>query len=238
MLKRSISIGFVFTVCFCAVSFINSANASNTNDINAEEYYINEIHVEPLNLNTIESPVEETVSDVYIEVEPEIEEQTEQESSEEIEEAETTIEETAEVEESYTSKYVPSDSGFKSYMSYKAITSKSSPQYKLQQQAYTGEYGIRMVDDRYCIALGSYYTTNIGTRVDVVMENGSVLKCILSDQKDNKHTDSQNIRAKDGSIVEFVVDKKLLHKSAKQMGDISYADAKFSGEISEIRIYE
>ena len=102
MLRKSISIGFVFTVCFCAVSFINSANASNTNDINAEEYYINEIHVEPLNLNTIESPVEETVSDVYIEIEPEIEEQTEQESLEEIEETET-IEETEEVEESYTS---------------------------------------------------------------------------------------------------------------------------------------
>ena len=58
--------------------------------------------------------------------------------------------------EGYTTKAVPSNNSFKAYMSYTAITNTSSPQYKLQQQAYTGNYGIRMVDDRYCIAVGSY----------------------------------------------------------------------------------
>lgn len=143
-----------------------------------------------------------------------------------------------ETEPEYITKYVPSNNSFKSYMSYKAITSKSSPQYKLQQQAYTGEYGIRMVDGRYCIALGSFYSNKIGTKIDLVMANGSVLKCILSDQKANIHTDAQNIRAQDGSVVEFVIDKNSLHPMAKRMGNISYAADKFSGEIKEIRVYQ
>lgn len=139
--------------------------------------------------------------------------------------------------ENYISKYVPSNNSFKSYMSYKAITSKSSPQYKLQQQAYTDEYGLRKIDDRYMIALGTFYTSVIGTKVDLVMANGSVIKCIIGDIKSNQHTCPDNIRARDGSIVEFIIDSKTLHKTAKQMGNISFVHDKFSGEIIEIKIY-
>ena len=142
----------------------------------------------------------------------------------------------------YITKYVPSNNSFKSYMGYKAITSKSSPQYKLQLQAYTGEYGIRMVnidgENRYCIALGSFYTTKIGTKIDVVMANGNILKCILGDMKANIHTDAQNIRARDGSVVEFIIDSTSLHPMARRMGNVSYAAEKFSGEIKEIRVYQ
>lgn len=171
-----------------------------------------------------------------IEIEPLELEEVEESTEEKLEELEEDIPE--ETNENYTAKYVPSNNSFKSYMSYKAITSKSSPQYKLQQQAYTGEYGIRMIGDRYCIALGSFYTTTIGTKVDVVMENGNILKCILGDQKANIHTDKQNIRARDGSVVEFLIDKRSLNKTAKIMGDLSHADNKFSGEILEIRVYQ
>lgn len=173
-----------------------------------------------------------------IKEEKQVEEQTEQtlEAAKETVEVAKVVE--LKEEPKYITKYVPSGNSFKSYMSYKAITSKSSPQYKLQQQAYTGEYGLRMVEDRYCIALGSYYTTKIGTKVDVVMANGSILKCILGDMKANIHTDSQNIRAQDGSVVEFLIDKNSLHPMARRMGNISYAADKFSGEIKEIRVYQ
>ena len=57
----------------------------------------------------------------------------------------------------YTSYNVPDNSGFKSYMSYKTITNKTSKQYNLQQKAHTGDYGIRMVSDRYCVVLGTYF---------------------------------------------------------------------------------
>lgn len=141
-------------------------------------------------------------------------------------------------ENNYVVKDVPSNSSFKSYMSYSAITNKSSEQYKLQQQAETGDYGIRMIDDRYLIALGTYYTSEIGTEVDIVMENNSILKCILGDIKADIHTDKDNIKTKDGSVVEFIVDTESLHKDAKFHGDLSYCNEDFSGEIAEIKIYE
>ena len=89
----------------------------------------------------------------------------------------------------YTIIDVPANSGFKSYMPYTAITSKNSNQYKLQHtEAYTGEHGIRQVDGRYCIALGSYFGKEIGTYYDLVLENGTVIPCILADRKADIHT--------------------------------------------------
>ena len=50
---------------------------------------------------------------------------------------------------------VPKYSGYKSWMPYTAITSISSPQYFLQNEyAYTGTYGIRQINGRYCVAIG------------------------------------------------------------------------------------
>lgn len=139
----------------------------------------------------------------------------------------------------YTTKPVPANNGFKAYMSYKAISSRNSSQYKLQQRAYTGNYGIRMVDDRYCIAVGSYYTTQIGTKIDVIMENGNVIKCILGDVKADKHTDATNRANPNGCIVEFIVDMNSLDRTCRRMGDMSYVSSGgLKGEIKAIRVYD
>ena len=87
-------------------------------------------------------------------------------------------------------------------MSYKCITSTSSPQYKLQKnKAYTGKYGIRQVDGRYCVAIGSHFTSKIGILFDLILENGIVIPCILSDQKADEDTDSRNIVTKDNDCL-------------------------------------
>jgi hypothetical protein len=139
----------------------------------------------------------------------------------------------------YTTMPTPSNNSFKAYMSYRAITSTNSPQYKLQQRAYTGNYGIRMVDDRYCIAVGSYYTTKIGTKIDVLMENGTVIKCVLADCKANKHTDSTNRANPNGGIVEFIVDINNLDSTCRRMGDMSYVSSGgLKGEVQYIRVYD
>lgn len=141
--------------------------------------------------------------------------------------------------EGYTTKAVPSNNSFKAYMSYTAITNTSSPQYKLQQQAYTGNYGIRMVDDRYCIAVGSYYTTTIGTKIDVIMENGHVIKCIVGDCKADAHTDSTHRANPNGCVVEFIVDMSALDSTCRRMGDMSYVSSLgLDGEISALRVYD
>lgn len=106
------------------------------------------------------------------------------------------------------------ESGCKSYkityMPYTAVTYKPSDQYKLlnSEFCYTDtETGIRMVDERYCIALGSGYTHDIGTKVNLVFEDGTILRCILGDCKADEHTDKTNrYHSVDGSVAEFIVD--------------------------------
>lgn len=139
---------------------------------------------------------------------------------------------------SYNNMSVPSINSIKSYMDYRCITLKSSRQYALQNSlAYTGEQGIRMVGDRYCIAVGSYYTTTIGQYIDVELENGKVIKGILADCKDDKHTDSTNRINPNGSVVEFVVDTDALDKTAKKTGDISYVNG-WNSKIINIKVYD
>lgn len=135
---------------------------------------------------------------------------------------------------------VPQNRGFKSYMPYTAITSTGSKQYKLQHQyAYTGNYGIRQVNDRYCIALGTYYTDQIGQELDLILENGVVIPCILADQKANVDTDSSNkITLHNGCVAEFVVDRSSLYRMAKRMGDISFCCDEWNSPVSKIRVYD
>lgn len=127
--------------------------------------------------------------------------------------------------------------GIKSFMSYKTITSESSPQYKLQQIAYTGNYGIRQVNGRYCIAVGSYFTTDVGIYIDLILENGEIIPCILGDCKDDKHTDTQHIITYDGSLAEFIVDTHSLDSNAKLHGDVSKCN-NWDSTIIGVKIYD
>lgn len=57
-------------------------------------------------------------------------------------------------------------SSFKSYMDFRCITNRSSLQYKMQQQAYTDENGLRKIGEYYCVAMGTYYG-NLGDKLYV-----------------------------------------------------------------------
>lgn len=134
---------------------------------------------------------------------------------------------------------VPSNNSFKSYMDGDRIKSESSDQYKLKDKyILDSKTGVWTVDQRYCIAVGSYYTKQIGTYIDVVMENGSTLKCILAECKSDIDTDSTNRQNPNGSVIEFVVNTSSLPSIARQMGNCSYADESMFGEIQSIIVYE
>lgn len=140
---------------------------------------------------------------------------------------------------SYKEYTVPITSGFKSYMPYTAITSRESKQYKLQQMAYTGNYGIRMVDGRYCVALGTAFNADVGTYFDLILANETVISCVVSDVKSDKHTDSSNmITVASGCLTEFVIDNSALDKNAKRMGDISYCCEEWNSRVEKIRVYD
>ena len=96
-----------------------------------------------------------------------------------------------------------------------------------------------MVEGRYCIALGSYFTTTIGQYIDIVLANGTVIPCILGDQKADAHTDSLHVAHRtDGSVVEFIVDKKVLPNTPKRMGNISYSYDEWRSPVVQIIVYD
>lgn len=127
----------------------------------------------------------------------------------------------------------------KTWMPYTAITSRGSKQYKLQQIAYTGDYGIRMVNGRYCVALGSHFGCEIGQYFDLILANDEVIPCIMSDQKANKHTDSANIvTISTNCLSEFIVDRQALNRNAKRDGDISSCCPEWESTVRQIKVYE
>lgn len=148
----------------------------------------------------------------------------------------------------------------KIYTDYRAVTSKTSEQYKLLKQTITdSRTGIRVIEDRYgdmryCVALGSYWARNqIGLLVDFYMDNGYILKCVVCDIKQNEHT--MGGQKKYGYIandlIEFYVDTKAigtvdwyadengtLIPLSYPAGDVSSIGEEFSGGIKFIIIYE
>ena len=139
----------------------------------------------------------------------------------------------------YTKFSLPENSGFKSFMDYRAITATGSDQYKLQMlYAETGSNGIRMVNGRYCVAVGSRFTNDIGQYFDLILANGIVIPCVLADQKADVHTDSNNIITEhNGCLSEFVVDTGYLNSTVKQRGNISYAEEGWDSPVVELKLY-
>ena len=132
------------------------------------------------------------------------------------------------------SVWYPGGGEFKCYMDYRAITSTGSPQYQLQQEAYTDEYGLRKVGDYYCVALGSAFGSEIGTRYIITLSSGNQVPVILADQKADKHTTPDNTRDYGGAVIEFVVDTPVMPSAVRQSGSVS-SIPKFAGEVVEIR---
>lgn len=129
------------------------------------------------------------------------------------------------------------NTGFKSYMDYRAITNKNSAQWDLQTKCWTDKDGLRRKGDYYVVALGSYYADHIGDRFIVTLDTGVEIPVIVGDLKADKHTDATNryTLTEDGrkNILEFVVDTQSLPEMARKMGDISYVGG-FKGNVRSI----
>lgn len=144
----------------------------------------------------------------------------------------------------YTSLALPdvSDNSFKSYMSYKAITNTASTQYKMQQEAWTDDMGLRRYGDDYMVAMGTYYAEQCGERFRITLDTDEVFTVVTGDIKADCHTNKNHMYSsvynydgtfRSANILEFIVDTKKLDKYPKNLGDISGYD-KFSGNITKI----
>lgn len=113
-----------------------------------------------------------------------------------------------------------------SYMDYRTITDPSSDQWRLQQKAVTDPVtGIRTVNGRYCVAVGSAISTTKGAYIDVTLQNGVRIPCVLADCKRDCDTIDTFVGA-DGGIVEFVVDANALPNQVQLLGS---NEAQFNG---------
>lgn len=126
----------------------------------------------------------------------------------------------------------------KTFAYYTAVTVRNSPQYKLlnSPECYTDpETGIRMVDGCYCVALGSYYGSKIGTKYKITVSSGNSFNVILCDQKANRHTDKNNQYAtRSNDFVEFYVEKGKVPASVRGSYDRL---EQFRGRIVSIEKY-
>ena len=133
-----------------------------------------------------------------------------------------------------TSVWYPGGGEFKCYMDYRAITSTGSPQYQLQQEAWTDDNGLRKVDGFYCVALGSAFGSEIGARYIITLSNGNQLPVILADQKADGDTTADNTRDYGGAVIEFLVDTPAMPSVVRQTGSVG-SIPEFAGEVVEIR---
>lgn len=119
---------------------------------------------------------------------------------------------------------VPNDAaGCKSYnftyMDWKLVTCKSSLQYPVlnSPDAWTDRStGIRMVGERICIAIGQGYGYVPGDKIDVYLNSGNVVECIIGDMKATADCDaSGRYQAADGSVVEIIIDSDYFAGTAQ-----------------------
>lgn len=95
----------------------------------------------------------------------------------------------------------------KPYMDYRAITCKTSKQYKFIQREDVNEdeRGFLMQDGEwYCVALGEYFG-DIGEKYIFTLSNGNEIKVVKSEAKSNRHTCSDNYLGQNGHILEFLI---------------------------------
>lgn len=132
---------------------------------------------------------------------------------------------------------IPSvDTSFKTYTDYRCITDKTSKQYEIRKQCYTDENGMRrlVANNDYIIALGTYYTNEVGVRFRITLDTGIKFYATVGDIKDDADTDNSNrYIPQNGNLVEFHIDANMVPEMVAILGNISYFE-QFKGQVIKI----
>ena len=104
---------------------------------------------------------------------------------------------------------VISASSTKTYMDYRAITAKTSPQYQyIHNYMQVCEDGFLRDEDGFIgVALGSYFGA-VGSKYEFVLDSGITLPLIKIEEKSDSDTSYGFYHNSDGSVIEFVIDSK------------------------------
>lgn len=121
----------------------------------------------------------------------------------------------------------------KTVLPYKAF-GKNTNQAKLQSLCQTNEVGLRVYDGRFTIAIGTYFNTAIGQYFDLVLENGTVIPCIMGDLKADIHTDSRGLFTEaSGCMTEFIVDRTYLPNK----NSATYCYEEWNSKVVNVIVY-
>lgn len=121
----------------------------------------------------------------------------------------------------------------KTVLPYKAF-GKNTNQAKLQSLCQTNEVGLRVYDGRFTIAVGTYFNTSIGQYFDLVLENGTVIPCIMGDLKADIHTDSRGLFTEaSGCMTEFIVDRTYLPNK----NSATYCYEEWNSKVVNVIVY-
>ena len=113
-------------------------------------------------------------------------------------------------EERIAWQYVCNMSSTKTYMDYKAITNRSSKQYKYIQENMEIRNGLLYdKDGSIGVALGSWWG-DIGSKWTIELSNGQIYDVVKIDEKADRHTINGCQHISDGSVIEFVIDSKTI----------------------------
>ena len=108
------------------------------------------------------------------------------------------------------------------FMDWQRITDVTSDQYALREEFGMNfdEEGFAKIKDRYVVATTSKFG-EVGTCLDVVMENGEIVQCVIGDVKNQKKdTDCNEWGHLQGQcVVEFVVDRSSWYTPDGEKGD-------------------
>lgn len=129
----------------------------------------------------------------------------------------------------------PDYHGFKSYEPYDLITAESI-QLDLQREAVTDVNGFRLIDNRYLIAVGTFCNASCGTYIDLILENGILIPCIVGDIKSDAHTDETHTYTINTMCAsEFIIDENI--SPAAWYGDVSAVYDEWRSKVAGVRVY-
>lgn len=133
-------------------------------------------------------------------------------------------------------------SHIKYFTDYRYYNLKYTPHYRLQQASWTDEQGLRRFNNDYIVALGSYYSTNIGDRFEVTLDTGIIFTVIVGDGKWDSDcdelcmympcTDYEGNQA--ANLLEFIIDEEILDTKVYNYGDLNCID-ELKGSVIKMR---
>lgn len=132
-------------------------------------------------------------------------------------------------------------SSVKLYTDYKCYNIDGTAQKDMQSIANTDELGFRKLNGDYIVAMGTFYSEQVGNRFLITLENGNQFTVITGDIKADIHTDSKNMytpclnykEENCANVIEFIIDERVMDDDALSYGSMEWYE-EFEGDIVSI----